>query len=191
MKKELRRRIMAERQALSQESVQEKSSIIARQVVALNEFKQAMTVMAYLAFRNEVDTGQIITRVLAGGKRLLIPVSDRKEVKIIPAEIKNYPGDLVPGAYGILEPKPELFCPVAPEEIDLVLIPGVAFDEQGNRLGYGAGYYDRFLERLRPEVLKVALAFELQITDQVYAEPHDKKVDLIITEKRIIKCRGF
>lgn len=187
MKSQIRRELIAKRQALSQEEVQSKSQLIARRIVTLPEFCQAKTIMVYLAFRNEVDTQEIIQEALAQGKRIVVPISEPQERKIIPAEIKNYPADLQVGTYGILEPKPEAIYPVDPAEIDLVFIPGVAFDEKGYRLGYGAGYYDRFLSRLRPDVVTLALAYEMQILSDVYPESHDQKVGLIVTEERIIK----
>lgn len=187
MKSKIRRESIAKRLALSPEEVRLKSHKITQKILALPEFSKAKTIMVYIAFRNEVDTQEIIQEALAQGKRIVVPVSRRQEHKIIPAEIRNYPADLQVGTYGILEPKPEAFYPVDPTEIDLVLIPGVAFDERGYRLGYGAGYYDRFLRLLRPDVMTAALAYELQILSDVYPESHDQKVGLIITEERIIK----
>lgn len=186
MKKELRRQILAARKAMSATDVETKSRAIARKALNLAAYRQAKVVMIYLAFRNEVATEQIITAALASGKRVVIPVCERSQVQIIPAELKNYPGDLQEGTWGILEPKPEAFYPLDPREIDIVFVPGVAFDEQGNRLGYGAGYYDRFLGRLRPQAVAVALAYEMQILPQVYAEGHDVPVDLVITEQRTL-----
>lgn len=187
MKQKIRQELIAKRQALSLDYVENKSQIIAQKVTALPEFNKAKTIMVYLAFRNEVDTHHIIQGALVQEKRIVVPISQRQDWKIIPAEIKNYPDDLEEGTYGILEPKPQAYHPVEPQEIDLVLIPGVAFDERGYRLGYGAGYYDRFLSRLRPDAVTMALAYEMQILPDVYPESHDQKVDLIITEERIIK----
>lgn len=80
-------------------------------------------------------------------------------------------------------------CPTrAPPEIDLVVVSGVAFDQKGNRLGYGGGFYDRFLRRLKPGTTMVGLAFELQIKEEVYPEDHDYPIDWVITENRIVKC---
>jgi 5-formyltetrahydrofolate cyclo-ligase len=106
----------------------------------------------------------------------------KKGYGLLAIEIKSL-DELSPGTFGILEPAGEKG--ISPEEIDLVVVPGVAFDKRGNRMGYGAGYYDSFLPKLRPEVKKVAVAFEIQVTDSLPAEEHDVKMDLIITENTI------
>jgi 5-formyltetrahydrofolate cyclo-ligase len=92
----------------------------------------------------------------------------------------------MPGVFGILEPRKESARIFNPEEIDLVIVPGVAFDEHRNRIGFGAGFYDRFLESVRPSCAKIGIAFEFQIYDEVPVEEHDIPLDLVITEKRTI-----
>jgi len=189
MKKELRKKIIAARKDLAREVVDAKSAEIFKKIVSLKQYQKAKVIMAYLAIKNEVETVPFILQALAEGKRIIIPVCQKETTTIIPAEIKNYPEDLEPGAWGILEPKPDRLYPVDPQEIDLIIIPGVAFDEQGNRLGYGAGYYDRFLPRLRADVLKIAPAYDLQIVPTVYPGEYDRPVDIVVTETRILMCR--
>jgi len=188
LKGELRKNILRLRMALSKEELFVKSSAVAERLFALSQFKQAGVIMFYLDFRNEVQTGDMIKEVLRVGKRVVIPITDAKNVRLIPSEILDFPGDVVPGTWGILEPKPECVRPVDAKDIDLVVVPGVAFDVKGNRLGYGGGFYDRFNPTTRPDSTLVALAFELQVLPDVYPEAHDYKVHYVITEDRVIDC---
>lgn len=187
MKRELRKGIIKERMSLKPEEVKQKSELIANRLFSLEEFEISKTVMLYLDFRNEVATEAIIQECFSQGKRVLIPITQLEPPKLIPSELKDYPGDLTTGTYGILEPQKDKIRLVEPEEIDLVLVPGVAFDIKGNRLGYGGGFYDRFLNRTKPGTPFIALAFELQVRDEVYPEPHDHPVHYVITEERVIQ----
>ncbi|MBC7344676.1 MAG: 5-formyltetrahydrofolate cyclo-ligase [Clostridia bacterium] len=188
-KKELRKAMVCRRNMLEDEVVREKSLIITDKVASLPEYQAARLVMAYVSFRQEVDTSFIITRALAGGKKVVVPVTDRRAKDLVPSEIYDYPSELAPGTFGIMEPRPEVRRPVDPAEIDLVLVPGIAFDRRGNRLGYGGGFYDRFLRKLRPGVAKAALAYSFQVVEKIDAEPHDLPLDLIITELEVIRRR--
>jgi 5-formyltetrahydrofolate cyclo-ligase len=156
----------------------------------MSDYKKAKLIMAYVDYKNEVITNDIISYSLEKGKRVVVPVTEIKTKKMTPCEVINYPEDLISGNYGIMEPKEECIRPVDPKIIDLILIPGVAFDVRGNRLGYGAGYYDRFLMRLNDDAVKIALAYEMQILENVYPEKHDVPIDFIITEKRVIDCKN-
>ncbi len=189
VKKQLRQEVLRERQALSRELFQAKSNQICTRLINLPMFAQAETIMLYLDFRQEPATDQVLREALALGKRVVIPVTELSEDQIWPSQLIDYPADLQTGTYGILEPKRECRRPVNPQEIDLVVVPGVAFDPAGNRLGYGRGLFDRFLPTLKAGVCLVALAFEIQIKAQVYAEPHDYPVQWIVTEDRLIKCK--
>ncbi|MFZ3170397.1 MAG: 5-formyltetrahydrofolate cyclo-ligase [Carboxydocellales bacterium] len=188
MKQQLRKDVLRERMALSPAEVSSRSSKICAQLMQMPQFNQARTVMFFIDFRNEVTTGEAIKAIIALGKRVVVPITDIPNRKLTPSQIVHFPEDLQSGAYGILEPKPECVRPVPPQEIDFVAVPGVAFDVQGNRLGYGGGFYDRFLRRVKPGATLVALAFELQIKEEVYPEAHDYPLHWIITEKRLIKC---
>ncbi|WP_418791651.1 5-formyltetrahydrofolate cyclo-ligase [Phosphitispora sp. TUW77] len=188
MKKQLRKEVLAARMAQTDEEIVEKSAYITKRLVELPEFQNAGLIMFYLDFRKEVSTGDLIIKCLKNGQRVVVPITDTKNVRLIPSELKNYPGDLASGTWGILEPKPECVRPVDLIEIDFVVVPGVSFDTKGNRLGYGGGFYDRFLRQLRPDSSFAALAFELQIRDNVYPEEHDYPMKYVITENRLIKC---
>ncbi|AYO31526.1 5-formyltetrahydrofolate cyclo-ligase [Biomaibacter acetigenes] len=180
-KKELRRIFLKTRSELAAEDIIEKSAKIMSRLFSLSEFRGAKTIMFYVDAGNEVKTRDGLTKALSEGKRVVVP-KVKKGYGLLAIEIKSL-DELSPGTFGILEPAGEKG--ISPEEIDLVVVPGVAFDKRGNRMGYGAGYYDSFLPKLRPEVKKVAVAFEIQVTDSLPAEEHDVKMDLIITENTI------
>jgi 5-formyltetrahydrofolate cyclo-ligase len=144
--------------------------------------------MAYMSFRNEVSTDAIIAQAIETGKRVAVPVVDREQRQLFPSELINFPADLKKGTWGIREPKQSCLRPLDPCLIDLVLVPGVVFDQAGNRLGYGFGFYDRFLVSLRSGVRRVALAYSFQLVEKLPAEEHDCPVDLIVTEKKLIAC---
>ena len=190
-KNELRNNVIAIRNALTIEEIERKSEAIKKLLFTLPEYQNANTIMAYVDFRNEVQTSGIIKDALAGGKKIAIPITDVKNKKLTPSLLHNFPGDLVPGTWGILEPRSECIRPIASEELDLVIIPGVAFDEVGNRLGYGGGFYDRFLLRTRRDVILLALAFELQIKPNVYPAQHDIPMQMVVTEERIMDFRAL
>ena len=102
--------------------------------------------------------------------------------------IRDPDRDLFPGFKGIREPDPDSLRQLSADDLDLIIVPGVAFDSSGNRLGMGKGYYDRFLKHLRPSALKIALAFENQIVASIPWDDNDIKMDMIITEERVIYC---
>ena len=188
-KNELRQSVIAARNRLAEEEIKDKSSAVASRFLELAEYLRAGTVMAYVDFRNEVQTGPIIRDALGKDKRVVVPITDVAGKKLTPSQIIDFPGDLAPGAWDILEPKPECVRPVPPEEIDLVIVPGVAFDTSGNRLGYGGGFYDRFLLTTGSGCVYAALAFELQIRPNVYPGEHDLPVHLLVTEDRVLDFR--
>lgn len=188
-KKVIRKQILENRSSLNSTEVLKKSKQICLRLFALEQYQGAKTMMTYLDFRKEVATGELVEKALQLGKRLTVPVVIDRESKImVPSELRNYPGDLQTGNYGILEPVS--LRPVEPEELDLVVMPGVAFDYSGNRLGYGGGYYDRFLEKLRPNAVTIALAYEMQLVSDLaqFMGSYDQRVQMIITEERVIQC---
>lgn len=188
-KRVLRKQIFALRDSLTGAEILSKSKGVAAQLERLPIYrdKESGTIMFFLSFRSEVETRPMVEESLARGRRVLVPKTEPKERFLIPSQLLDPEKDLVPGFYDIPEPGPGALRPVDPEEIDLLIVPGVAFDLQGNRLGYGGGYYDRFFERLRPGVPLVALAFELQIVTAVPVEPWDRRMDWVVTEERIIR----
>ncbi|WP_018130958.1 5-formyltetrahydrofolate cyclo-ligase [Effusibacillus pohliae] len=187
-KNELRRRILARRNGLDGAERAKKNEAIFRNLVSIPQVQAAGTFLLYLDFRGEVETARILQWGWQAGKRMAVPVTVPAERKLVPVEIRSFT-ELEPGAYGIREPKAGGRVPVPVDTIDAVLVPGVAFDRRGGRLGYGGGYYDRFLLLLRSDALKIGLAYELQLVEEVPAEEHDVQLDLLVTENAVVNCR--
>jgi len=183
LKDKLRKQALNKRFNLTAEQRRAASTEIEARLFGLPEFRAASTVMFYASFQSEVETHHMIRRALAEGKRVVLPRVKGKELELL--EIENFDRDVAPGAWGILEP--EGGKPAQLREIGLIVLPGAAFDEQGNRIGYGAGYYDKLLPLFKGST--AALAFELQLVSAVPAASHDIPVQKIITEKRVIDVR--
>ena len=190
-KKELRKKILALRDALPLEERQRKSKSIHSRLFSLPELTRAKTVAFFVSFRSEVLTETMIKEALALGKVVVVPITDLTHRKLTFSRVIDYAADLTPGTWDILEPKPDCVRPVAFEEIDLVITPGAVFNHIGDRIGYGGGFYDGILKSLQKKGTSVALAFELQVVEEVPVDPdHDEAVDIIITEERVIRCKG-
>lgn len=189
MKKEIRKKILEIKDTLTPEIVKDKSTNIFHQLNKTEFYTKASNVMIYVSFGSEVMTRPIIDDMLNNGKRVFIPVTVPKTKALIVSELKNYDDDLVVGHFGVLEPKEDTLRPVEPNILDLVIVPGVAFDRRGYRIGYGGGYYDRFLPRLPDKATTVSLAFDMQLIDHIPTSQYDIPVEYIITEKQFIKCK--
>jgi len=183
---QIKRRMRAEaaaRRAL-QTDPEGLSREIFRRLAALPEYLRARTVLLYLDVRNEVRTRWFAPAVLAEGNRLARPYCERGEIELFRF---NAFDELAPGAKGILEPTPELRRRaerrIEPTELDFLVIPGVAFDRRGGRLGHGHGYFDKLLSRVRADAIKTAVCFECQLFDAIPTLPHDVPMDWIVTEK--------
>jgi 5-formyltetrahydrofolate cyclo-ligase len=185
----LRKRILGARDRLTAEDRHEKSKFIMQNFSSLSEMQQWSTLFIYVNFRSEVETLELIKRCLNQGIRVAVPLVEAKDVKMIPLLIKDPVQDLVPGYYDIPEPDPLKTTQVDAREIDAAVIPGSVFDILGGRLGYGGGYYDRFLVNDAPQAKRIGFAFEMQIVEKVPVEPHDQPLDILITEKRIVNIR--
>lgn len=185
-KKELRRTIILERLKLTEVEIQHKSLAITERFMNLECYRKSQVIMYFVPFRNEVDTRYMIEGGLSQKKKVLVPFTVKEDRTLIPSQLLNPEEDLAPGTYGIMEPLPEKIRPVDPGYIDTVIVPGVAFDLNGNRLGYGGGYYDRFFEFLKADISLVAVAFELQVVEKVPTEKWDRRVDYLVTEDRSV-----
>lgn len=186
VKKMIRRQVLARRDALSEEAINEKSRAIQRRLLSLPEFSESGRVMFFLTFGSEVQTDPMIRRAMAAGKEVAIPKTLPKEKRLVPSLLRDLEKDLAIGYYGVREPIPGALRPVDPASLDLVVVPGVAFTEKGDRLGYGAGFYDRFL-RLASRARRVAIGFELQLVDSLPTDEYDLPVEIIVTEARVIR----
>lgn len=179
---ELRKAIIARRSALSLPLRQTANRAISKRVLALGSFHDAQTVMAYMSIGAEFSTSELVRAAIDCDKVLVLPKVNSAERKLDLFRVDNLDDNLKPGIWGILEPDPERCEKMPTEEIDFVLVPGVAFDADCHRLGYGGGYYDRLLEELGPFATFVAAAFALQIIERVPVEEHDVGLDVVVTE---------
>lgn len=184
-KSRIRDEMNRKRNALALEEAESKSAAIAANLMKTAEYKDAKTVMFYAAKGNEVQTREMIKAALKEGKKVLLPVTNMEKKEIEAAVIEDYDGDLKKGAYGIMEPKEK--SKADEKLIDAVVVPGVAFDIEGHRLGYGLGYYDQLLRRLTNAV-KIGLAYDFQVVERLPRESHDQRMDMIITESSLIRC---
>ncbi len=181
-KRQLRTEIKRRRAALSPEERKILSLAICRKLLESELFRGARTIFFFASFGTEVETFPALGEALLRGRRVALPRTLLGERRLVFHQVFTL-GELVPGPYGILEP-PRKNPVIPPEEADLILVPGLAFDRQGYRLGYGGGFYDRFLAGLSAP--RVALAFSFQILPEIPHEPHDLRVDLIFTEEDLI-----
>ena len=185
-KEEIRNDIAKRLAALADSTVEAKARQIENRLFEFANFLEANIVLLYINSANEVISRNIIERCFDYNKIVILPAFDIYTYKMKLMKVDNLETDLKLGPRGIFEPD-EMRCNVVPIEcIDIAIIPGTAFDEKGGRIGSGEGYYDRLIPKLSITTRKVALAFENQITQQIQMESHDKHVDIIITEKRII-----
>jgi 5-formyltetrahydrofolate cyclo-ligase len=174
-----------------QKDKDELSQRICETFVGLPEYAAAHTVMFYVDVRAEVRTRHFLPTALSHGKRIVVPYCVEGDLELFHLETME---ELAIGMYKILEPKPELRSlpakKVAVDKLDLVMVPGVAFDRTGARMGHGFGYYDKLLEHVRSDAPLVALAFECQLFDEIPTAAHDVFMDKIVTEKSVYAGRG-
>lgn len=187
MKHSIRNNVLQMRESHPANERGEKSREIMKRLLSLDDFSDAITVMLYVSIKGEVETREIIRDCLSIGKKVAVPIADKENRTLSVAEIKSLE-DLREGSFSILEPSEDFVRLLNPEEVDVVIVPGIAFDRKGNRIGYGFGYYDNFLKTVRPDCRIIALAYELQIVEDVPVDSNDVKIGKIVTEKRVIDC---
>lgn len=181
-KKELRGYYLGIRAKLSKAEVKQKSKLIFQKILNVHETIDKNRFGVYLATKNEVDTKLLIDKLVSQKKEVYLPRFDEGEKAYLFVKFSGWK-ELEAGYYGILQPKDNKETDV--QNIDVIFIPGVAFDKSGVRLGWGTGTYDQLLIGSRS--LKIGLCYDFQIADSMPKEDHDIKVDLIVTEKRVIK----
>jgi 5-formyltetrahydrofolate cyclo-ligase len=185
-KSEIRRDTLARRDAMPDKKRADKSQVIMERLFDFANFLEAKIVLYYLNAGSEVVTEAMIRKTLEYEKIVALPLVNQKNRQIVPLKIDDLDRDTRSGYRGIREPITRR-CKVIPvEQINLAIIPGVAFDERGGRIGHGTGFYDKFIPSLDVTTRKVALAFESQVVPQIPMEPHDRYIDIIITERRTI-----
>jgi len=185
-KRELRDKIDSTLSALADEERRLKTRSIETRLFDFANFLEARIVLLYVADRNEIDTQNIIDKTFDYGKIIVLPIFEPEKGRVRLLKVDDPARDLVAGPDGLPEPNPERCREVPMECIDIAIIPCIAVDEKGGRMGAGDGYYDRLIPQLPITTRKVALSLEDQIVPQIPIESHDKHVDIIITDKRII-----
>ena len=188
-KSRIRQDVLKKRDSLDPDLRKAKDSLIKENLFSLEEFQQAPILFLFASFRSEVSTFSQITEALTLGKRVILPSVDSVHRELRLYEIRGL-SELSAGYMGIPEPLVSEDRERDINDVTLVIMPGAAFDPKGNRLGYGGGYYDRLLSRLRRKVPLIAVAYEEQLVDSVPSGPHDIKVHIIVTDKRVIRCTG-
>lgn len=184
-KRSLRHQILLWRDGLDALWREHASRVIFEEVARLAPMRGAGRFLAYHSFGSETVTVPFLRQVLAEGRRLVLPRIDRPARSLTLHEVHDLDVDLVAGPWGIREPDPGRTREVDPADLDAVLVPGVAFDRSGGRLGYGAGYYDRLLGACASGTPLLAAAFEGQIVERVPAGPQDRSVDVVVTEEGV------
>ena len=183
----VRRELLGRRDRIPPEVRKAKSRMIRASLLSLEEFRNAGIIFFFASFRTEVDTTELIKMSLSMGKRVVLPKVDAATHDLLLFEVRDSAG-LAPGYMGIPEPSAEAEQ-MGINDVDIVIIPGAGYDVSGNRVGYGGGYYDRLLSGLQKDIPVIAPAFEEQVLDSIPSEPHDIRVNVIVTDRRTIRCR--
>lgn len=183
-KVEIRRRLLSHRKQLDLQRYLDLSLHAQQRIILSARFEMSATLALYSPVNQEVATDMIFASALKAGKRVCYPRVDQDALQFYAVHTLN---DLKPGSFGVSEPVPAQA--VDPGDIDLIIVPGIAFDVHGFRLGYGKGYYDRFLS-VQAEVVSVGLGFEFQIHPALPVASHDQKLSYLATEARFIPCHA-
>lgn len=184
-KKRLRQDFRARLAAIPADQLAERSAAACRRLLDQPEYQRAEVVMIFLSGPNEIETSQIALQAWSDLKRVLVPKVAWDQRRILPLEIRSLTSDIGPGYMGIREPIDGMPIPVA--DIDLVVVPGLAFDMQGNRLGRGRGFYDRFLSHRDFRAVACGLALEEQLIDAVPHDETDVRVKMLVTDERVVR----
>ncbi|MBI3035817.1 5-formyltetrahydrofolate cyclo-ligase [Candidatus Woesearchaeota archaeon] len=182
MKNNLKEPTLEKRNSLSKEEILERSDKIKNNLFNSEQYKKSKTIMFFVSFNSEVHTHDMIKESLRN-KTIIVPKVEHNEIE--PSVIIDF-DNLIPGKFGVLEPIEAM--KIAYKNIDLVLVPGLVFDREGHRIGYGFGYYDRFLAKV-PKAAKIGLAFDFQVVDKIPREMHDVPVEVVVTDQWVIECR--
>lgn len=188
VKRALRKSIIARRDALHEAKRRAMSAVITRKITGLCAYREAQSVLAYMNFGSEFDTGEFVINVLQAGKTLILPRLNAERSGLDLYRVTDLEIELEIGVWGIREPRSGCALIRDFDRIDFILVPGVAFSQDGGRLGYGGGFYDRLLVNKRANALALAAAFSAQMVEAVPLDANDIAVDLIVTETGEYGC---
>jgi 5-formyltetrahydrofolate cyclo-ligase len=184
MKAELRKAMKRKLEAMAPESAAEKGRAACEALLALEAFRAARAVMLYLPLPLEVDTGPVARAAWGGGKTVLVPKVDYDERHMIAVRCETLEDEMRVDRYGILQPVDGEPWPLS--DIDLVVVPALAFDRRGHRLGHGAGFYDRFLAGAEPGTMVCGLAFAEQVVEELPVRAHDHRLHVLVTDREVL-----
>jgi len=187
----LRKTIIQKREELGNLKKNEKSIAIAQRLFALDEFKKSKSVFCFLSTSFEVQTERIVRESLRLGKQVLVPLLDPGGENLQASRIPSMDIDFVVGEYGVRQPAPKFRDIVPFSNIDFVVVPGLAFDNLGNRIGYGGGFYDKFFKKITSDVDRVAVSYDFQLFNLVPRSDLDEPVHFLITETKALRCRDI
>lgn len=197
VKQAIRQRIVTRREQLPAALRAQFSAAIAQRIAQMPEYRKAHTVLGYMNFGAEFESEIFAQQVLADGKVLLLPKVNRATNELDVYRVGNVDAQLAPGAYGIREPVAEnCVRQDLQEQMDFILLPGVAFGRDGARLGYGGGFYDKLIARLDAEgalthrPVLIAAAYSIQVAEDIPMEATDRRIDWLVTESETIRCSG-
>ncbi len=176
--------MIKKRDALSAKEAASKSLSIAKKALSLKEVLEAENVGSYISFRNEVSTLGLISGLVAAGKKVFVPYMDYGKIeftRFVSAQ------ELAPSYYGVQEPATKI--PADLSTIGVFFVPGLAFDKNGNRIGWGKGFYDKFFSAHRLKGARIGLAFDFQVVEKIPATEHDEKMDAVVTEKKVYRFK--
>lgn len=188
-KNELRKKVLEIREKISDEEIKKRSRILLEKVKEMDEFKKAHTIMVYVSFGKEIYTWDFIQECLDMEKKVITPICNNKDRTLILGKTTAFPEGFHKTKFGILELPADKCEHSDIQEIDFILMPGVAFTRDGSRLGYGAGYYDKLLENKPAKTVTAAPVFEEFLFEEIPMEEHDVKMDFVITDREIFRNR--
>ncbi|ADQ15059.1 5-formyltetrahydrofolate cyclo-ligase [Halanaerobium hydrogeniformans] len=186
-KDKLRKYHLDKRSKITFEKINKWSKKICDKFLSLDELNNVQKIMSYISMRKEVNTYPLLESLIEKGFKVYAPYTIKKEGTLGAAQIDDLDLDLQDGVFGVQEPKRELRNKAVPDDLDIIIVPGAVYTKDGYRIGYGGGYYDKFLAEHGQNALKVAFCYDYFIIDDFPVEDHDIAVDLIITENQIIK----
>lgn len=185
-KERLRKQYTQIRNAIPNETRKQKSMVISEKLLSLSEYQNAENVLCYVSYQSEVNTLFLLERFMKDGKKVYCPKVDGKEMHFLRIRSRN---DLFPGAFGILEPSVDAEAFSLKETGNTIVIcPGLAFSENGGRLGYGGGFFDRFFA-VFPSLLKIGLCFSEQIAEDMKMDSHDVRLDMLVSDTGVFSCQ--
>ena len=187
-KKDLRYQILKKREMIATEEIIKRSNLLFEKIIDMDIFYKSECIMIYVSFEKEIHTHPFIKYCLKIGKKVVTPICDTSTNTLILGQTNKFPEEFKLTKYGILELDPSMVAHIPEEELDIIISPGLAFTEKGERLGYGGGYYDRLFEKISTKTVTIAPILKEFVVDAIPTESFDKRVDYLVTDDGVINC---